>query len=605
MKFDRPKITLIDLGPYAGQTLKVAGYNITDGTFGGPYVKQGPRYSRIATTASLPSWLAESEVIVANLDRPEPQEPPQPFGNDYDLHWWAQPSCSLLDPRPVAMLESRGSIDRILRHGGIVVLFCAPKTTGEYVWGRNTGLGLSRERAPEALDDWSLLTVLRHVETTIDSGEEVSVTGSVPPLGDLLRKFSSALYFRCTVRPDVELQPFWSTLAVNKYGKTVAGMISPDKTKGLVVLLPQVRNQADFVRALFENVLPELAPHLFPHHAGGRWVHLPEYELPRVRDLQGKIVAVDEAARQKRLELEKEIEDERQRMAYLHQLLQETGNPLVRAVRSALETLGFVSIIDSDQQVPPGGRKREDLQIHDGSPTLLIEAKGIAGLPQEHEAIEVWKYLAPRMSEWKRTDVHGLSIINHQRHLPGLDRNSSPFSEDVLTNAREQQFGVMTGWDLYRLVTNFIRLSWRPEYVRPLFYRSGRIEPVPLHYEYVGLVEHFYPRPGALTVCVDGTGLRVGDRIAYEMPVDFIEQDVDSLQIDQCPVKEVTSSMLAGIKTSLTGDQARKGIRVFKVGTEPQIARADRLDRQPTGPVRQVLHSPAGSPRAFYERSTP
>lgn len=70
----------------------------------------------------------------------------------------------------------------------------------------------------------------------------------------------------------------------------------------------------------------------------------------------------------------------------------------------------------------------------------------------------------------------------------------------------------------------------------------------------------------------------MGDRIAYEMPVDFIEQDVDSLQIDRCPVKEVTSSMLAGIKTSLTGDQARKGIRVFKVGTEPQIARADRLD---------------------------
>jgi hypothetical protein len=53
-------------------------------------------------------------------------------------------------------------------------------------------------------------------------------------------------------------------------------------------------------------------------------------------------------------------------------------------------------------------------------------------------ALQVWKYIAPRMKEWNRTDVQELAIINHQRNLPPLDReNIAPFLEDVLTNAQE------------------------------------------------------------------------------------------------------------------------------------------------------------------------
>jgi hypothetical protein len=306
---------------------------------------------------------------------------------------------------------------------------------------------------------------------------------------------------------------------------------------------------------------------LFPHHAGGRWVHLPEYELPRVLDLQKEIAAVEEASRQRRLELEREIETERHQAGYLHELLRETGEPLVRAVQAALETLGFAEVIDSDQQKSQGERRREDLQIRDGSPIVLVEAKGIAGMPPEHEAVQVWKYLAPRMTEWQRTDVHGLSIINHQRHMPALERNQSPFSDDVLTNAQENKFGVMTTWDLYRLVRNFLRLGWTPENVKPLFYKRGRIDPVPMHYEYVGTIQHFYPEPGALTIQIECTGLRVGDRISYELAIEFIEEDISSLQVDRRPVNEATRSTLAGIKTALTKGQGQKGTRVFRVRT--------------------------------------
>lgn len=70
-----------------------------------------------------------------------------------------------------------------------------------------------------------------------------------------------------------------------------------------------------------------------------------------------------------------------------------------------------------------------------------------------------------------------------------------------------------------------------------------------------------------MTVLVEKAGLRLGDRIAYELPIDFGEQDIVSLEIDQRPANEAKPGMEAGIKTSLHKDTARKGTRVFRLST--------------------------------------
>jgi hypothetical protein len=246
----------------------------------------------------------------------------------------------------------------------------------------------------------------------------------------------------------------------------------------------------------------------------------------------------------------------------MHDLLTGTGDMLVLAVKRALETLGFSSITNSDADLQPGQRRREDLQIHDASPVLLVESKGIAGLPKEEDSIQVFKYIAPRMREWNRNDVKGLSIVNHQRNVPAIERNYSPFSEDVLTNAADQEFGLMTTWDLFRLVRSFLKLGWSPENVKPLFYLSGRILPVPINYEPVGTVERY-----AESLAVAGIQLcseiRVGDRLAYELPIEIEEETVESLQIDGSPVDVAPAGALVGTKTRLVKQQARKGTRVF------------------------------------------
>src|SRR6185369_16010666 len=117
-------------------------------------------------------------------------------------------------------------------------------------------------------------------------------------------------------------------------------------------------------------------------------------------------------------QLEKAIEEERIATEYLHDLIRGTGDSLVGAVKKALEVLGFQSVADMDQELQDSGdsrSKREDLQIRDNSPLLLVEVKGIAGLPKDAAALQVSKYIVPRMREEKRTDIQGLSVINHQK----------------------------------------------------------------------------------------------------------------------------------------------------------------------------------------------
>ncbi len=112
--------------------------------------------------------------------------------------------------------------------------------------------------------------------------------------------------------------------------------------------------------------------------------------------------------------------------------------------------------------------------------------------------LQVAKYLIPRMREWDRCDIHGLAIVNRQRNLPGLDReHEHVFQADVLSNAEQQGFGLLTTWDPFRLVRGFIIHRWYHDDIARLFVTSGRIRPVPAHYEFIG-VDGYWPQASAL-----------------------------------------------------------------------------------------------------------
>ena len=64
---------------------------------------------------------------------------------------------------------------------------------------------------------------------------------------------------------------------------------------------------------------------------------------------------------------------------------------------------------------------------------------------------------------------------------------------------------------------------------------------------------------------IEENEIRLGDRISFELPIEFEEQNVDSLQIDGEAVDLARNGQIVGIKTNLTKEKGKKGVRVFIV----------------------------------------
>ena len=194
--------------------------------------------------------------------------------------------------------------------------------------------------------------------------------------------------------------------------------------------------------------------------------------------------------------------------------------------------------------------------------TAFDDIKGLAGHPADDDAFQSHKHSTLRLKEWQRFDVQALTIINHQRHLPPLARdNNMPFRKEILDYATEVKMGLITAWDLYRLVRSAVKWNWKPENTMPVLYQFGRITPVPTHYKFVGVVAHVYS--GAVSIEVIEGEIKVGDRIAFELDVEFEEQEVASLQIEKKPVESAPTGIKAGTETKLKRPALKDGTRVF------------------------------------------
>lgn len=575
-KWPHPKILLIDLDEDVAIALKAEGYNISIGSFGLPYKvpKNDGRQPVIFNGAKLPNH-TEQEIFVIDLlsrkptDKPEGEKVTSNGEND----WWASCSSGVIDPRPRVMVSVRKAFDRILTHGGFLIIFADSRLKQDQVFGYLEYNRVVQDRVIEA-DNWGFLSILDsdNLEIRYDHGHEMAAKDNKSPIGQLISEHLKDANFTCTLH----MIPYsaiknddWKILATNKFKAPVACAIAVGEKGGWVFILPQISDKPKFLTKFVNNILPDLSPHLFPDFEGATWIYRSEYELPKIQELKNEIHRVEENAKQMVKLLNEEIESARNKMSYLYDLLRETGHPLVVSVKKTLEILGFQSVLDVDAEMEKKGDtgpKREDLQIHDQSPTLLVEVKGIGSLPRDAEALQVWKYFAPRMREWGRTDIQGLSIINHQKNIPALEReNNVPFRDDILTNAEEHKFGLLTTWDLFRLTRSYLKNGWTHEHIKQLFYKHGRIEPIPQHYEYVGVVENFWENHNAVGVRIECGAINIGERIAFEFPVELEEQKIESLQVEKANVSKAVSGDLAGIKTALTKIQAKKGVRVFRI----------------------------------------
>lgn len=130
--------------------------------------------------------------------------------------------------------------------------------------------------------------------------------------------------------------------------------------------------------------------------------------------------------------------------------------------------------------------------------------------------------------------------------------------------AVEQEIGLLTGWDLHRLLRSFLENQWCHEDVADIFYRNGRVSILPSHYEQIGVVERYISKANVIGIRLSAP-LQVGDTVGYELPVVFQEEQCESIQIDNKVVKDAPAGEVVGMKTQLHGSEVTIGMVVYKV----------------------------------------
>lgn len=570
LKYTKPLILAVDLAADDVQVIKDAGFNILSGTFGKPVkVEKSTRFRHVPHTAKLPR-VTEQEIVIVDLADQDPGDDDLPDQTPLTgTAIWQSLASGVLDPRARSARAWRDEFDRIYHQGeGVFIVFSERVIKPEYHIGEAHG-GFY-DRGEWEASNWDFLSIFGSFGFRTDWGLEISLTGShVSPISEAL--VEKGAHFDCTLDPWGS-KDRWIEFAHNKYEHAVAGALVPrkDSTEGFVFVFPQVPNKGDLVKRMLEDFLPRIHSRLFPEDERRAWLKTDEYALPGVPELRRQIRELEAGAKARVDEIKEKIEAKKSEYGYLNRLLTEQDHPLVLAVKQTLEFIGFADVRDVDEEEgEETERRREDLQIWDTSPIVLIEVKGVGGLGKEAEQLQVTKYIHPRMKQWERLDVHGLAVINHQMGLPPLQRdNENVFHRDVINTATGQDTGLLTTWDLYRLARSYTKLGWQHEDVRDLFLVTmGRVEPIPAHYEQVGHIDGFFEKAAAVVIqLIDGKRLAKGDRIAYELPIEFEEEDVTSIQLDSEPVEEAEGSRI-GVKTSLTKQLAKKRTRVFLVSS--------------------------------------
>lgn len=560
----KPKILLINLPDKVSEGLKSKGFNVNVGTFGSPYkVEVSREITPVIERPNLPN-ISEQEIIIIDLTAPDTLDKPNyDYVETEEKQWWVSCSSGIIDPRFLFMSIISRSFDRILNHGGFFVIFAQNKKIEEYFYGRkNLSYGEKRERKTHS--NWSFLSILdRDLNVEFLSGEEIEVDRDVHGINYLFQKYTQGTYFNAILKPRYTLEDKWMTLLRNKFGDPVGGLIlSDDFNGGGVLILPQINKNTDVIYTILTEVIAELSPHLFPNLEGAKWVQRDEYELEAIKKFKMDKIQVEKEAKKQLDMLDKKIDKEREEFEFLHGILTDSGDKLVEDVKKSLDFIGFKQVVDVDKTIKGDKKLEEDLQIHDESPILLVEIKGISYTPKDSDLLQVHKYIPRRMKKWDRRDVHGVTLINYQKNIPAFKRSN--IEKDKIEDVKSHEITVTSTIDLFILIRGMIRCGWNGKVIRDLFYEIGKMPAIPSNYKPIGEIFTYIKGKNIIGINITSRKLYKGQKIGYKINNEFLEEHITSLKVNRHDVEDASSGQ-ASIKTIYNEKELRIGTVVYEV----------------------------------------
>jgi hypothetical protein len=233
----------------------------------------------------------------------------------------------------------------------------------------------------------------------------------------------------------------------------IVGFIDFSLGGSAVFAFPQLQDgKKDFLLELVDELLPGLFPKIFPYSEQFSWLKSKNYLLPNQANLLANKVKLEDEYKTALVNIDEEIEKNQYKYKFLHDLITETGDSLVKSIEHLFIWLGFENIVNMDEINPE--IKEEDLQIPLENGLLVVEVKGIGGTSKDSECSQISKIKHRRARERNKFDVFALYIVNHQRYLPPIERRNPPFSDQQITDAKSDERGLLTTYEIFKLYFN-------------------------------------------------------------------------------------------------------------------------------------------------------
>jgi hypothetical protein len=547
---DRPRICCVDLTSKDFNNLKSESYNLYEGSLGPIYRvpnKSRHDYSHIALDYSLPVNFHEFDILILDLtnektvDYKEEDHKMQDTRRKSVLKLVCSYPTTLFDQRPLVSSFLLSNINQITSRDFLQIVFACENYNIEYEMIKITDD--YPERQPGAKHNiysfWNGIPL-----SDVRTGKDVTVYDDIrSDMFSLLSKHTKNLTYSQTFYHPTKYtkeegnipDPLFTPLLKNINNEIVA--FAKFTNHLITVVLPNIENKGGFLSDFLKNIGPSLFPEIFPYSTQFKWKESSEYYLPN----QSKLIDEQEGNEKEYYEKNKQVEEKiianQEKYQFLHDLIIETGEPLVKAVKVFLEWLGFSKVVIMDEE--SSDKLEEDIQAEHDKGLLIIETKGIGGTSTDSDCSQISKIKHRRCEERNKFDVFALYIVNHQRYLPPLKRKNPPFTEDQIKDAYNDKRGLLTTWQLFNLYHYIENDIITKDDARAEILKFGYIEFRPKTKNKLTTPKQILKNGKVAIVEVAGTKLEIGQVLIAEKKDKFFKTKILSIQVDNKDVAEI------------------------------------------------------------------
>ncbi|GAB7087810.1 hypothetical protein [Marinifilum fragile] len=553
---DKPQILTLNLPEKTNSLLKENNYNVYAGSLGKLVDTNNQKYTHkyCSLNFDFPPNIHEFDIVIVDLSNEEHipyreedhiRKANKSKNNSYLLSEHPQ---TIFDPRGLSAHFLSDKLSDLIKREAIIIVLQDENVSFTYEFVEENGIHPKRN-GQEEYSIYSFMPFFPFAQNKY--GKETNVVLKSSEFKSFLEKYNNDFSYETTYNhPKIWKNeeripnPSFFPLVCNKDDEIVSFAYLEDDY-GLY-LFPYLKENSQFVLNFIQSIAPTIHPKLFPFSTEKKWTNNKEYSLPNHQDLLTEKEVIKEELSSRIEQKDIEIEANIKKYQFLHEILSESGDELVKAVIKFLEWIGFDDVKDVDEDKEE--IKEEDIQIETEKGLLIIEVKGIGGTSKDSECSQISKIKYRRAKERGKFDVFGLYLVNHQRHIPPLDRQNPPFSKEQIQDALNDERGLLTTWQLFKLYFDVQDNIISKEEAKECLYDFGLISFKPANLIEVDIVKETFLDGYVSIINVEGTTLKKGDELyvykndSYNL-VKVLEIKVDNKAVDSVSNGEV------GIKT--------------------------------------------------------